>query len=61
MFNKYFNVKWNFFFVSFYIRENERTTETKLNCAHLLFYCVRTSNIDYNIVRVNTAKIHKFV
>ena len=37
VFNKYFDVKWNFFFVSFYIRKNKRTTKTRLNCVHLLF------------------------
>ena len=56
---KYLDVKWNFFFVSFYIRKNKRTTKTKLNCV-VTFYCVRTSNIDYNTVRVNIAKIHKY-
>ena len=60
MFNKYLDVKWNFFFVSFYIHENKRTTKTKLSCVQFTFYCVRASNIDDNIVRVNIAKIHKY-
>ena len=60
MFNKYLDVKWNFFFVSFYICENKRTTKNKIELCTVTFYCVRTSNIDYNIVIVNIAKIHKY-
>ena len=60
MFNKYLDVKWNFFFESFYIRENKRTTKNKIELCTVTFYCVRTSNIDYNIVIVNIAKIHKY-
>ena len=57
---KYLDVKWNFFFVSFYIRKNKRTTKPKIKLCTVTFYCVRTSNIDYNTVRVNIAKIHKY-
>ena len=48
----------NFIFVSFTLCEKIKTK--KFNCAQLFFICVRTSNIDYSIVKVNIAKIHKY-
>ena len=48
----------NFIFVSFTLREKNKTKKVYL-CT-VIFICVRTSNIDYNIVKVNIAKIHKY-
>ena len=48
----------NLIFVSFPFREKNITK--KFNCAQLFFICVRTSNIDYSIVKVNIVKIDKY-
>ena len=48
----------NFIFVSFNFRENKNKESLTV---HIYFFiCIRTSNIDYNIVKVNIAKIHKY-
>ena len=48
----------NFNFVSFNFRE--KIKQTSLTVHSYFFICVRTSNIDYNIVKENIAKIHKY-
>ena len=48
----------NFSFVSFNFRE--KIKQTSLTVHSYIFICVRTSNIDYSIVKVNIAKIHKY-
>ena len=48
----------NFNFVSFNFRE--KIKQTSLTVHSYFFIGIITSNIDYNIVKVNIAKIHKY-
>ena len=48
----------NFIFVSFNF--HEKIKQKSLTVHSYFFICVRTSNIDYSIVKVNIAKIHKY-